>query len=347
MNMNRDQKIIVIAVVITLMVFAFLGIWVCTDEKENVIPDHTINVTSTTVPAMPEKTELVVVITPTVIPTATERVIPTMLPTIVPTFEPTAVPTDVPTPEPTAVPTEVPTPEVTVIPMSVPTPVPTSEPTAVPTEVPTPKPTLAPTPVPTPEPTTVPTEVPTPEPTVIPTPVPTLEPTTAPTEVAELPRNDYDAIVTEMSYLVTPDGGIYPDVAIAPEDDLYQYLTVVQLEDSWLFECLAKPFEDGIAHWIGMEFDANRHDVDALDAALNMAISPLDGRILVEYRPENDSEITRVFNEVRATGNYATANRILLHFLENYSRRNPNNPYERVIIAHGEDTPPVMGEIEW
>ena len=249
----------------------------------------------------------------------------------------TAVPTATPVPTPTPITIRIVTPEPTQTPMLVEviTPVPTETVTA--TETPTQVPeTQVPTetPVVTPEPTAVPTEVPTAEPTatVIPTDVPTVAPTTPPvTQVPEDTEKKYATVEEELRKLTIMEG-IYPDYSSAPSYDLYTYIDVNGLDQVRLFKIMRKPFESGIAQWTDMRFSSGSV-IDMLTNALNSSICENCGRIKISDAPTDSSQITTIFDEIERSGDQETANRILLDYLYKYTRQNPNNPAERLIIS--------------
>ena len=228
----------------------------------------------------------------------------------------------VPTATPTAalVPTVTPTPTTTSITIVIVTPVPTNTP--IPTEVPTATPTLVPTEVPTATPTLVPTEVP--------TATPTVEPTATP-QITAVPEEKYTSIDRELSK-ITIMGGIYPDYSSKQSYDLYNYFDINGLDQSRLFEIIRKPFESGIAQWTDMKFTSGSA-IDMLSFALNSSICENCGRIKISESPVNLSQITAIFDAIERNGNQEVANRILLDYLYKYTRQNPNNPTERLIIS--------------
>ena len=240
----------------------------------------------------------------------------------------------VPTATPTAalVPTVTPTPTTTSITIVIVTPVPTNTP--IPTEVPTATPTLVPTEVPTATPTLVPTEVPTATPSPIPTEVPTATPTVEPTatpQITAVPEEKYTSIDRELSK-ITIMGGIYPDYSSKQSYDLYNYFDINGLDQSRLFEIIRKPFESGIAQWTDMKFTSGSA-IDMLSFALNSSICENCGRIKISESPVNLSQITAIFDAIERSGDQEAANRILLDYLYKYTRQNPNNPTERLIIS--------------
>ena len=240
----------------------------------------------------------------------------------------------VPTATPTATlaPTVTPTPTTTPITIVIVTPVPT--PTPIPTEVPTATPTPIPTEVPTVTPTSVPTEVPTATPSPIPTEVPTATPTVEPTatlQIPAVPEEKYISVDRELSK-ITIMGGIYPDYSSKQSYDLYNYFDINDLDQSRLFEIIRKPFESGIAQWIDMKF-ASGSAIDVLTNALNSSICENCGRIKISKVPTDSSQITAIFDEIERSGDQETANRILLDYLYRYTRQNPDNYSERLVIA--------------
>ena len=240
----------------------------------------------------------------------------------------------VPTATPTATlaPTVTPTPTTTPITIVIVTPVPT--PTPIPTEVPTATPTPIPTEVPTVTPTSVPTEVPTATPSPIPTEVPTATPTVEPTatlQIPAVPEEKYISVDRELSK-ITIMGGIYPDYSSKQSYDLYNYFDINDLDQSRLFEIIRKPFESGIAQWIDMKF-ASGSEIDVLTNALNSSICENCGRIKISKVPTDSSQITAIFDEIERSGDQETANRILLDYLYRYTRQNPDNYSERLVIA--------------
>lgn len=232
---------------------------------------------------------------------------------------PTAMPTATLDSTATATPT---IPSITIV---IVTPVPTETPTQVPeTQVPTE------TPVVTPEPTVVPTEVPTAEPTA--TVIPTVAPTTPPvTQVPEDTEKKYATVEEEMRKLTIMEG-IYPDYSSAPSYDLYSYIDVNGLDQARLFKIMRKPFESGIAQWTDMKFTSSSA-IDMLSFALNSSICEYCGRIKISKVPTDSSQITAIFDEIERSGDQETANRILLDYLYRYTRQNPDNYSERLVIA--------------
>ena len=256
--------------------------------------------------------------TPT--PTSTASAITIVIVTPSPTATPTVEPTQVPTATPTVTPTEA---------------VPTATPTVAPTEVPTVAPTAEPTQVPTATPTVTPTEVPTVAPTAEPTQAPTATPTVAPTEAISIPEEKYTSVDEELSK-ITIMGGIYPDYNSVPAYDLYNYIDVSGLEQARLFEIVRKPYESGIAQWININFATEGSAIDRLSFALNSSICGKCGRVKIVEAPTNLSQITAIFDEIEQDGTQEAANRVLLDYLYKYTRQNPNNPYERLIISCNE-----------
>ena len=230
----------------------------------------------------------------------------------------------VPTATPTAtlVPTVTPTPTTTPITIVIVTPVPTATPTPIPTEVPTATPTLVPTEVPTATPSPIPTEVP--------TATPTVEPTATP-QITAVPEEKYTSVDRELSK-ITIMGGIYPDYSSKQSYDLYNYFDINGLDQSRLFEIIRKPFESGIAQWIDLKF-ASGSAIDVLTNTLNSSICENCGRIKISKVPTDSSQITAIFDEIERSGDQETANRILLDYLYKYTRQNPDNSTERLIIA--------------
>ncbi len=235
-------------------------------------------------------------------------------------------------PTATLVPTVTPTPTTTPITIVIVTPVPTNTP--IPTEVSTATPTPIPTEVPTVTPTLVPTEVPTATPSPIPTEVPTATPTVEPTatpQITAVPEERYTSIDRELSK-ITIMGGIYPDYSSKQSYDLYNYFDINGLDQSRLFKIIQKPFESGIAQWIDLKF-ASGSAIDVLTNALNSSICENCGRIKISKVPTDSSQITAIFDEIERSGDQETANRILLDYLYKYTRQNPDNSSERLIIA--------------
>lgn len=240
----------------------------------------------------------------------------------------------VPTATPTATlaPTVTPTPTTTPITIVIVTPVPTNTP--IPTEVPTATPTPIPTEVPTVTPTSVPTEVPTATPSPIPAEVPTAIPTVEPTatlQIPAVPEEKYISVDRELSKITIMEG-IYPDYSSKQSYDLYNYFDINGLDQSRLFEIIRKPFESGIAQWIDMKF-ASGSAIDVLTNALNSSICENCGRIKISKVPTDSSQITAIFDEIERSGDQETANRILLDYLYRYTRQNPDNYSERLVIA--------------
>lgn len=240
----------------------------------------------------------------------------------------------VPTATPTATlaPTATLTPTTTPITIVIVTPVPTNTP--IPTEVPTATPTPIPTEVPTVTPTSVPTEVPTATPSPIPTEVPTATPTVEPIatpQITAVPEEKYTSVDRELSK-ITIMGGIYPDYSSKQSYDLYNYFDINGLDQSRLFEIIRKPFESGITQWTDMKFTSGSA-IDVLTNALNSSICENCGRIKISKVPTDSSQITAIFDEIERSGDQETANRILLDYLYRYTRQNPDNYSERLVIA--------------
>ena len=216
--------------------------------------------------------------------------------------------------------------------------VPTATPTAalVPTVTPTPTTTsitiviVTPVPTNTPIPTEVPTATPSPIPTEVPTATPTVEPTATP-QITAVPEEKYTSIDRELSK-ITIMGGIYPDYSSKQSYDLYNYFDINGLDQSRLFEIIRKPFESGVTQWTEMKFSSGSA-IDMLSFALNSSICENCGRIKISESPVNLSQITAIFDAIERNGNQEVANRILLDYLYKYTRQNPNNPTERLIIS--------------
>ena len=276
-------------------------------------------------------------VTPTVTPNITPRVTAIHTATPVPTSTPITIKivTPVPTQTPVLVKIVTPVPTETVTVTATPTPTQVPE-TPVPTETPvvTPEPTAIPTEEPTtvPTATVIPTEVPTVVPTAIPTEVPTVAPTTPQiTPIPEDVEKKYTAVEDELLKL-TIMGGIYPDYSSMPSYDLYNYIDVSGLDQSRLFEIIRKPFEGGVTQWTDMKFSSGSA-IDMLAFALNSSICENCGRIKISDAPIDSSQITAIFDEIERSGDQEAANRILLDYLYKYTRQNPNNPTERLIIS--------------
>lgn len=272
-------------------------------------------------------------VTPTVTPNITPRVTAVPTATPVPTSTPitikivTPVPTQTPvlveivTPAPTETVTVMATPtQVPETPVSTETPVVTPEPTAILTEEPTTVPTT--TVIPTEIPTTVPTEMPTVEPTEVPTEEPQITP---------VPEEKYTSVDRELSK-ITIMGGVYPDYNSAPSYDIYSYIDVNGLDQARLFKIMRKPFESGIAQWTDMKFTSGSA-IDMLSFALNSSICENCGRAKISEASTDSSQITAIFDEIERSGDQEVANRLLLDYLYKYTRQNPNNPTERLIIS--------------
>lgn len=212
------------------------------------------------------------------------------------------------------------------------TPTATLAPTATPTPTTTPITIVIVTPVPTntPIPTEVPTATPSPIPTEVPTATPTVEPTATP-QITAVPEEKYTSVDRELSK-ITIMGGIYPDYSSKQSYDLYNYFDINGLDQSRLFEIIRKPFESGIAQWIDMKF-ASGSAIDVLTNALNSSICENCGRIKISKVPTDSSQITAIFDEIERSGDQETANRILLDYLYRYTRQNPDNYSERLVIA--------------
>lgn len=260
-------------------------------------------------------------VTPTVTPNITPRVTAVPTATPVPTSTPITIKivTPVPTQTPVLVEIVTPAPTETVTVMATPTQVPE---TPVPTE----------TPVVTPEPTAIPTEEPTtvPTTTVISTEIPTTVPTEEP-QITPVPEEKYTGVDKELSK-ITIMGGVYPDYNSAPSYDLYSYIDVNGLDQARLFKIMRKPFESGIAQWTDMKFTSGSA-IDMLSFVLNSSICEDCGRIKISESSANLSQITAIFDEIERSGDQEAANRILLDYLYKYTRQNPNNPTERLIIS--------------
>ena len=216
--------------------------------------------------------------------------------------------------------------------------VPTAAPTATLAPTVTPTPTTTPitivivTPVPTntPIPTEVPTATPSPIPTEVPTATPTVEPTATP-QITAVPEEKYTSVDRELSK-ITIMGGIYPDYSSKQSYDLYNYFDINGLDQSRLFEIIRKPFESGITQWTDMKFTSGSA-IDVLTNALNSSICENCGRIKISKVPTDSSQITAIFDEIERSGDQETANRILLDYLYRYTRQNPDNYSERLVIA--------------
>lgn len=262
-----------------------------------------------------------------------QNVTPTVTPNITPRV--TAVPTATPVPTSTPITIKIVTPVPTQTPVLVEivTPAPTETVTvmATPTQVPE-TPVSTETPVVTPEPTAIPTEEPTtvPTTTVIPTEIPTTVPTEKP-QITPVPEEKYTSVDRELSK-ITIMGGVYPDYNSAPSYDLYSYIDVNGLDQARLFKIMRKPFESGIAQWTDMKFTSGSA-IDMLSFALNSSICENCGRAKISEASTDSSQITAIFDEIERSGDQEVANRLLLDYLYKYTRQNPNNPTERLIIS--------------
>lgn len=240
------------------------------------------------------------------------------------------------TPRVTAVPTATPVPTSTPITIKIVTPVPTQTPVLVEIVTPAPTETVTVMATPTEEPTTVPTTtvIPTEIPTTVPTEMPTVEPTEVPTEepqITPVPEEKYTSVDRELSK-ITIMGGVYPDYNSAPSYDIYSYIDVNGLDQARLFKIMRKPFESGIAQWTDMKFTSGSA-IDMLSFALNSSICENCGRAKISEASTDSSQITAIFDEIERSGDQEVANRLLLDYLYKYTRQNPNNPTERLIIS--------------
>ena len=192
--------------------------------------------------------------------------------------------------------------------------------------------TFTESPVITPEPTAVPIKELTSEFTAmaVTSEVPKLFPTT--TLILEDTEKKYKTVENELSK-ITIMGGIYPDYNSVPAYDLYNYIDVSGLEQARLFEIVRKPYESGIAQWININFATEDSAIDRLSFALNSSICGKCGRVKIVEAPTNLSQITAIFDEIEQDGTQEAANRFLLDYLYKYTRQNPDNPYERLIIS--------------
>lgn len=297
------RRIVSFVFVILLLVLLFCGLQFFAKSKEE------------------SKIEIQQLVTPT--PTAIPNVIivyvtpvPTAAVTATPTIEPTSLPTEFPTNNPTEIPTNVPTQEPTNVPTEVPTNVPTQEPTNVPTEVPTNVPTQEPTNVPTGVPTSIPTQV----------------PTSVPTEDMSM---YYEQFKNEMSTL-TISGGIYPDYTSSAKYDLYDYISVNNLDSATIFSMIRVPFENGIARWTAMDFTSSGSALNRLSHALESSICNSCGRVKLGDYSQNVSLISAIFSEIEQTGEYGKANQLLLDYIYKYTLKNPSNPHERLFVVCSE-----------
>ena len=178
------------------------------------------------------------------------------------------------------------------------------------------------------------TEAPTPEHVV--TPQPTVDPDL---------NGIYKSIEKEMTSLVM-SGGIYPDYDSSPTNDFYKYvegdginanlyksLNEKGVDHEVLFSILRKPFEEGIAVWVPMEFVKDFSSINRLGFALECTICDSCERVVIENHPKNQNSISKLFDEIEKRGEYSEANELLLDYLCKYTVKNPNNPNERLIIA--------------
>lgn len=247
--------------------------------------------------------------------------------TLTPTMEPTRMPTEAPTALPAD---DVASSSGTSSSDSI-TPMPTESPTATPIPTETPMPTESPTATPIPTETPMPTESPTSTPIPTETPMPSESPTATP--VVTKQPTDYDAISSEMSLLIM-SGGIYPDYDITPTYDLYDYIDVKNANPQRLFGIIRKPFEEGIISWTNMQYDSNQTSAtDKLAFALHSSICQDCNRVVIQDNAENAMAIFGIFAEIEREGAYEEANLLLLDYLYNYTVRNPQNSYERLMIS--------------
>lgn len=287
---NRMKNILLVFLFICVIVLAviFRAYFLENPPKDNIVNSQPTENANTYIP---------VIVTPTVKVTNTPQ--PTSAPTATPevwyfttvtpnnivnvTEMPTVLPTDV-----IIVPTN--TPFVTVVPTSVPTA--TITPTSIPTFEPTATPTTAPTA--------------TPIPTAIPTSVPTATPVVYSEEALRHVTNELKKI----------SGGIneiLPSYDSVRKYDLYNYISIVNVDPNKLFELLKSIYIDTLAHSLDFKFEYGSTP-DGVKKTLETAYCKSCGKLKCVYKEENTAEMANLLGRINF-GNIQETNEILMNFL--------------------------------
>ena len=266
---NKTNPILVVLLMAFMLGVYFLVDWITTSPIFGGRVDATEippTITETVVTATPVPTATAEpALTPKVEPTATMEVVTaTPVPTATPEVVITATPVPTATPEATiafVVITATPVPTATLVPTATPSPIPTVIVTEVPTM--TPVPTATPTPEPTPIPTSTPTL----------TPTPTLEPTRSPAEIGEI---NFNTLKTELN-----KGRVGNDLVFSRNEqkkyDLYNVVSLENINDAALFEYLKEYFTNAIAPWINFRPTDGSDRLDVLTQTLASSVSDSDG----------------------------------------------------------------------
>ena len=118
--------------------------------------------------------------------------------------------------------------------------------------------------------------------------------------------------------------------------DLYDYISVGNLDSATIFSMIRVPFENGIARWTAMDFNSSGSALNRLSYALESSICGSCGRVELGDYSQNVPLISEIFAEIEQTGEYGRANQLLLDYLYKYTLKNPSNSHERLFIVCSE-----------
>ena len=325
------RVLIVFLVIVIIVLAAIIGFrYINTNNQNNFPPVDTTNVPQSTaviatdVPIIPTVTNtpfvpVVVTNVPENVATATPEVwyIATAAPAVKPVI--TEIPENVITA--TTVPTATPEPVITATTVPTATPEPVITATTVPTATPTPIVTATPTEVPTPVVTASPTEAPTPVVTAAPA-----------TEVP--PKYTKEALETARKELYKLTAGIneiLPDYNANKKYDLYNYISIDQINPNDLFVILKDIYINTLAHSLDFQFDYD-NSIEGLEMTFNSACCSYCGKVKCVYKTENDAKMIALLDSVTSK-DIMNANMLMLNFLYNNSYVSEDNVNERLIIC--------------
>ena len=311
------RVLIVFLVIVIIVLAAIIGFrYINTNNQNNFPPVDTTNV--------PQSTAVIATDVP-IIPTVTNTPFVPVVVTNVPENVATATPevwyiaTAAPAVKPVI--TEIPENVITATTVPTATPEPVITATTVPTATPTPIVTATPTEVPTPVVTASPTEAPTPVVTAAPA-----------TEVP--PKYTKEALETARKELYKLTAGIneiLPDYNANKKYDLYNYISIDQINPNDLFVILKDIYINTLAHSLDFQFDYD-NSIEGLEMTFNSACCSYCGKVKCVYKTENDAKMIALLDSVTSK-DIMNANMLMLNFLYNNSYVSEDNVNERLIIC--------------
>ncbi len=199
--------------------------------------------------------------------------------------------------------------------------------TPVPTATLVPTATSVPTATPTPTPTATPTATLTP--TTLPTATFTTVPTATPTKTSfTYNENSLNSVIYQLGRL-NVENEIFDEYNVEKTYDFYNYISLENIDQVKLFDCLKKFYIDVIAHSFEFDFSCvNSTDnvCNNIRNCLASAYCPICGNLKCGYYRENSTKMEEILNQVNLM-ELEDVNAELLHFLYentiegNYSER--------------------------